>query len=96
MRTWKKAVMIGSFGAGALLLLKRRPAGIALGIVGLAALASEYPEEFEAVCKQAPEYLYRGTQIISGISRIAERFAGEVSEHGLGGAFRQAREEYGR
>lgn len=49
MQNWKKAVIFGSIGAGAVLLMaKRRPAGMALAAAGLAVLASEYPEKFEA------------------------------------------------
>ena len=80
MDTWKKALVVGSFGMGALLLFKRHPAGIALGAVGLAALASEYPEEFENISRRGPEYFYRGTQIVSRLMQMAERLSAAVSE----------------
>ncbi len=80
MNTWKKALVVGSFGMGALLLFKRHPAGIALGAVGLAALASEYPEEFENISRRGPEYFYRGTQIVSRLMQMAERLSTAVSE----------------
>jgi len=47
MPNWRKGLVIGSFAAGALLLIKgHRPAGIAAATVGLAILAAEYPEKF--------------------------------------------------
>ncbi len=95
MPTWRKALIIGSFTGGALLLIKGyRPAGIALATVGLAVLATEYPEKFEKVWEQAPEYVYRGTQIFSTLSRIAERFAEHASERGLREAVADIRSEY--
>lgn len=97
MPNWRKGIVIGSFAAGALLILKgHRPAGIAAATVGLAILAAEYPEKFEDVWEQAPDYIYKGTQIFSTLSRIAERFAENASERGLGEAFDQARREYAR
>ena len=80
METWKKALVMGSFGIGAVLLFKRHPAGIALGAVGLAALASEYPEEFETISRRGPEYFYRGTQIVSRLMEMAERLSAAATE----------------
>jgi len=83
MRRWKKALVIGSLTAGALAIIKgHRPAGVALATVGLAVLAAEYPEKFEAVWEQGPEYIYRGTQIFHGLTKMAERFAEEASRRG--------------
>jgi|SRR5690348_6512157 hypothetical protein len=97
MPTWRKALVIGSLSAGALMLIKgHRPAGIALATVGLAVLAAEYPEKFESIWENAPEYVYRGTQIFSTLSRVAERFAEQASERGLGDAFRNISSEYAR
>ncbi len=80
MQGWKKALIIGSLTAGALLILKgRRPAGMALAAAGTALLAAEYPDAFERIWEKAPEYVYRGTQIFSTFSRIAERIAQETS-----------------
>ena len=97
MKTWKKALIFGSLGAGAVLLVTgKRPAGIAAATVGLAVLAAEYPEKFEEVWEQAPDYVMRGTQIFATLSRIAEHFAENAQRQGLGGAFDAAREEYAR
>ena len=95
MPNWRKAVVIGSFTAGALLLIKgHRPAGVAAATVGLAILAAEYPDKFEQVWENAPDYIYRGTQIFQTLSRIAERFAENASQHGLAEAMRQTSSEY--
>ena len=91
MSKWKQAVVIGSLSAGALMLIKgKRPAGVAMATVGLVLLAGEYPEKFETVWENAPEYIARGTQIFQTLSRLAERFAEEAGERGVGGALREA------
>src|SRR5512146_3049873 len=57
MTNWKRALVCSSLGAGALRLLTgRRPAGIAVSTVGLAVLASEYPEKFELIWEHGPDY----------------------------------------
>ena len=57
MPNWRKALVIGSLSAGALMFIKgHRPAGIALATVGLVVLAAEYPDKFETAWEQAPEY----------------------------------------
>ncbi len=95
MRTWRKALVIGSLSAGAFMLIKgHRPAGVVLATVGLAVLATEYPDKFEDIWEQAPEYIYRGTQIFSTLSRIAERFAEEAQERGLRSAIQDVSAEY--
>ena len=97
MPNWRKAIVIGSLTAGALMIIKgHRPAGVALATVGLAVLAAEYPEKFEEAWDQAPEYIYRGTQIFSTLSRIAERFAEEASRRGAIEAFKDISSEYAR
>jgi hypothetical protein len=95
MTKWKQAVVFGSLGVGAFLLITgKRPAGIAAATVGLAVLATEYPEKFERIWESAPEYLYRGTQIFSSLSRIAERFAGEAAQRSMPEAATEAGSEY--
>ncbi|MGZ4817174.1 MAG: hypothetical protein ACXVZJ_01040 [Terriglobales bacterium] len=97
MPNWRKALVIGSLSAGALMFIKgHRPAGVALATVGLAVLAAEYPEKFESVWENAPDYIYRGTQIFSTLSRIAERFADEAGRRGAIEAFRDISAEYAR
>ena len=96
MENWKKVLIVGSVGAGVVMFITgRRPVGVALASVGLAVLASEYPEKFEQVWEHAPEYVTRGTQIFSTLSQIAERFGEEAARRG-GGVLREMRSEYGR
>jgi hypothetical protein len=96
MVNWKKAVVIGSMTAGALLLIKgKRPAGAALTTVGLVVLATEYPEHFEHIWENAPEYISRGAQIFSAVQRVAERFADEAQRGGITGALREIGVHYG-
>lgn len=84
MQNWKKALVIGSIGAGTLLAInRRRSVGIAFIAAGTAVLASEYPEKFEAIWENAPEYVNRATQIFSVLSRLSERFAEEVERRGV-------------
>ena len=73
MQTWKRAVILGSLGAGTFFLITgRRPAGVALTAVGLATLASEYPEKLEALWRNAPYYLEKGNQWVSMVARLGE------------------------
>lgn len=95
MTNWKKALIFGSLGVGAVLFFTgRRPAGIASATVGLAVLATEYPETFEGVWENAPEYVTRGVQIFQTLSQIAERFAEQAAQRGAV-AYREITEEYG-
>ena len=55
MDSWKKALVMGSIGAAALLFLKKRyPAGVLATGIGLAVVASEYPDKFETVRRSLP------------------------------------------
>jgi hypothetical protein len=84
MQNWKKAVVIGSLTAGALLAIKgKRSAAVILGTTGLAVLAAEYPEKFESVWEHAPEYVSRGAQIFAVLSKLSERLADEAARRGL-------------
>lgn len=80
MENWKKAVLAGSAGVAAILLLKgNRTAGLLFSGVALAALASEYPDTFAEIRTQLPHYIERGTTLLEVASRIGERFA-DVAE----------------
>lgn len=70
--------------------------GVAAATVGLVALAVEYPEKFEDIWEQAPDYIYRGTQIFATLSRVAERFAENANERGLGEAVSRMSREFAR
>jgi len=74
MQSWKKAVVAGSISAAAILFMKKRyPAGVLATGVGLAVLASEYPEKFESVRRSLPEYFDRGMQVMEMAGRAGRR-----------------------
>jgi len=95
MQNWKKAVVFGTLGAGAVLFATgKRPVGIALAAGGLALLASEYPERFEAVWENAPDYVNKASQIFAVISKLSERFAEQAERRSME-SWNRMREEYG-
>ena len=74
MQSWKKAVVLASIGAGALLFIKKKyPAGVLATGVGLAVVASAYPEKFERVRRALPSYFERGMQVMEMASRAGKR-----------------------
>lgn len=78
---WKKALMYGSFAAGAVLFLTgKRPAGVALAAVGVATLAAQHPEKLEDVWRRMPEYLERSSKLVDLASTFLER----LGEHRAG------------
>jgi hypothetical protein len=88
MENWKRAVIVGSAGGATMLLLKgRRPAAVLVGGVGLAVLASEYPDEFEKIREELPSYVRQGTRFLdlamkigSKIEELAEKRAARAFE----------------
>jgi hypothetical protein len=74
MEGWKKAVVAGSAGAATVLFLKKKyPAGVLATGLGLAVLASEFPEKFEKVRKSLPDYFDRGMQVMEMAARAGRR-----------------------
>ena len=74
MENWKRAVIAGSAGTAAMLLLKgRRPAAVLAGSVGLAVLASEYPAHFERIREELPSYVRQGTRFLDLAIRIGRK-----------------------
>src|SRR6202007_2107283 len=74
MEGWKKAVVAGSIGAATVLFMKKKyPAGVLATGVGLAVLASEYPEKFEMVRRSLPEYFDRGMQVMEMAAKAGQR-----------------------
>src|SRR5580658_995100 len=74
MDGWKKAVVAGSIGAATVLFLKKKyPAGVLATGVGLAVLASEFPEKFEKVRRSLPDYFDRGMQVMEMAARAGRR-----------------------
>jgi hypothetical protein len=80
MENWKRVLIAGSTGLSVMFFLRRRrTGGYLFGGVALAALASEYPEEFAEMRANLPQYLERGATLLTLASRIGERLA-EVGE----------------
>jgi hypothetical protein len=74
MDGWKKAVVAGAVGVATVLFVKKKyPAGVLAGGLGLAVLASEYPEKFEGVRRSLPEYFERGMQVLEMAARAGKR-----------------------
>ena len=74
MDGWKKAVVAGAIGAATVLFLKKKyPAGVLATGVGLAVLASEYPDKFESVRKSLPDYFDRGMRVMEMAARAGKR-----------------------
>ena len=91
MDSWKKAAVLGTIAAGAILFMKKKyPAGVLATGVGLAVLASEYPDTFEKVRRSLPEYFERGMQVMEMAARAGKR----ITEAAGRGAF-DAWEEIG-
>lgn len=74
MESWKKAAVLASIGAAAILFMKKRyPAGVLATGAGLTLLASEYPERFEKVRRSLPEYFDRGMQVMEMAAKAGQR-----------------------
>jgi hypothetical protein len=74
MDGWKRAVVAGSIGAATVLFLKKKyPAGVLATGLGLAVLASEYPEKFENVRRSLPDYFDRGMRVMEMAGRAGRR-----------------------
>ena len=81
MENWKVALVSGAVGAGTAMFLKKKwLAGIILAGVGLATLASEYPEKFEEVRRRLPDFIERGNSFLEVASRVGDRLA-EAAEN---------------
>ncbi len=74
MESWKKAVVAGAIGSATILFMKKRyPAGVLATGLGLAVLASEYPEKFDKVREVLPEYFDRGMRVMEMASKAGQR-----------------------
>jgi len=83
LANWKRALLAGSAAAAVVMFLKRKRApGIILAGVGLATLASEYPEKFAEFREKLPEYVERGTTFLDAALRVGERLAKAAENRG--------------
>ena len=77
MQNWKRAVIAGSVGTAAILMLKgKRPAGVLVAGVGIAVLASEYPKQFERIREEIPMYVRQGTRFLE----LAMKIGGKIEQ----------------
>ena len=95
MQNWKKVAVFGAVGAGAVLLLTgRRPLGLALTAGGLALLASEYPEKFEDLLEDAPDYLNKSMEILATLKKVGEGLVDDAERRGVN-AWRDMNAKFG-
>jgi hypothetical protein len=74
MDGWKKALVAGSVGVATVLFLKKKyPEGVLATGMGLAVLASEFPEKFEMVRRSLPDYFDRGMRVMEMAARAGRR-----------------------
>jgi hypothetical protein len=89
MENWKRAVIAGAAGAATMLLLKgKRPAAVLVGGVGLAVLASEYPNQFGKIREELPSYVRQGTKFLDLAMKIGSRIE-ELAEKRAAQAFEE-------
>jgi hypothetical protein len=89
MDNWKRAAIAASAGAAVILLLKgRRPAAVLVGGVGMAVLASEYPEKFAQIREDLPSYVQQGTRLLEVAMKIGSNI-GELAERRAVHAFEE-------
>ena len=83
MDGWKTALVVGALGGAAVLFLKKRyPAGVLATGLGLAVLASEYPEQFEEVRVALPGYFEQGMQVMEMASNAGRRISAATGGNG--------------
>jgi hypothetical protein len=89
MENWKRMVIAGTAGTAAVLVLKgRRPAAVLVGSVGLAVLASEYPDQFVRIREELPLYVRQGTRFLDLAIKIGSKI-GELAEKRAALAFEE-------
>ncbi|MGA8310129.1 MAG: hypothetical protein WB755_08880 [Terriglobales bacterium] len=82
MENWKVALVTGAAGAGTFIFFKKKwTAGIILAGVGVATLASEYPEKFAEVRQRLPDFIERGNNFLEVASRVGDRLAEAAENH---------------
>lgn len=75
-RDWKRILMVGSFAAAAVLIFTgKRSAAFAAAGVGLVTLASEHPDHLKKVWDAAPDYIEKGSRLVSEVGGLVEKIA---------------------
>lgn len=83
MENWKRALLAGAAGVSLIMLLKgHKSAALIAAGVSLAALASEYPDQFTEFRENLPEYVERGTSFLDVVGRVGERLADVAESRG--------------
>jgi hypothetical protein len=91
MTNWKRAAIAGSAASAMILLLKgKRPAAVLAGGLGLAVLASEYPDRFERIREDLPSYVRQGTRFLDLAMKIGNKITDVAEKRAM-----QAFEELG-
>jgi hypothetical protein len=67
---------------------------MALAAGGLAVLASEYPEKFEGVWENAPDYLHKGMEVVSTLQKVGKSFAQDAERRSVN-AWRDMNAQFG-
>jgi hypothetical protein len=84
MESWKKAAVTGAIGAATVLFLKKKyPAGVLATGVGLAVLASEFPDKFEKVRQSLPDYFERSMRVMEMAARAGKRISDAASRSAI-------------
>ena len=84
MENWKRAAIAGSVGVATVLLMKgRRPAAVLVGSVGLAVLASEYPNQFARIREELPSYVRQGTRFLDLAMKIGRKIEELAEERSM-------------
>jgi hypothetical protein len=83
MENWKKALVAGTLGTGALFLLTgRRALGLVLAGVGGAVLAAEYPDKLDELRENFPAYADRTMRVLDNVARAGAKIAEIVERRG--------------
>jgi hypothetical protein len=83
MENWKVALVSGAVGAGTALFLKKKwTAGIILAGIGLATVASEYPETFAEIRDRLPDFIERGNNFLEVATRVGDRLSEAAENRG--------------
>jgi len=89
MVNWKWAAIAGSVATAAVLALRgRRPAAVLVGSLGVAVLASEYPEQFARIREELPSYVRQGTRFLDLAIKIGSKIE-ELADKRAAWAFEQ-------